>query len=133
MYDIKYIIIFDGVCNICDALVKFIIRRDSTARFKFTSAQSAAGRVLQDRHNLDAIQSGTMILIKNSIVYKESDAAVEISKQLDGAWKLLSVLRIVPKTARDRVYLYIARNRYKWFGKKEQCVLPAGELKNRFL
>ncbi len=127
------IVIFDGACNLCKSWVKFIIRRDRKAKFKFASAQSDAGRFLQNRYRIDAIQCNTMVLILGDRALKMSDAVVEIARRLDGAWKLLAVIGLVPRRTRDRVYAYIAGRRYKWFGRNDRSLVPSDKLKNRFL
>lgn len=127
------VILFDGVCNLCTASVIFIINRDSRGRFKFASAQSESGRLLQNQYQIDAIEAGTIAMIKDGVVYVKSDAAIEIAKELDGFWKLLSAIRFVPKPVRDWVYTRIAQNRYHWFGKKDQCLVPTPALRSRFL
>jgi predicted DCC family thiol-disulfide oxidoreductase YuxK len=127
------IIIFDGVCNLCEYSVQFIVKHDRQARFKFVSAQSERGKVLQRIYGVDTLQDGTVILLKNGKVYVKSDAAVEIAKDLDGLWRFLHVFTFIPKPARDLVYSVISQNRYRWFGKKNDCLLPDNNIKDRFL
>lgn len=127
------IVIFDGRCNLCESSVAFIVRRDAAARFRFAPAQSPAGQALQARHGLDALEHETMILIKDGRVHTRSDAAIEIARGLDGPWKLLAALRLVPRFLRDRAYAFVARNRYRWFGRKDACMVPSRELSARFL
>jgi predicted DCC family thiol-disulfide oxidoreductase YuxK len=126
-------IVFDGVCNLCEWSVVFVIRRDAAGRFRFASAQSAAGARLQRRHGISAIEAGTVILIKDGRVYTKSDAALEIAKDLDGPWRALAVLAVVPRPLRNWVYSFIGDRRYAWFGKKAQCLVPTRELADRFL
>jgi predicted DCC family thiol-disulfide oxidoreductase YuxK len=126
-------IIFDGVCNLCELSVVFVIRRDAHGRFRFASAQSDVGEALQRRHGIDAIEAGTVILIKDGRVYTKSDAALEIAKDLDGPWRALAALALVPRPVRDGVYSFIGNRRYAWFGKKGQCLVPSRELADRFL
>jgi len=126
-------ILFDGICNLCESSVIFIIKRDKHGKFTFVPAQSAAGIKLQKRYGIDALNSQTIVLIKNGKVYIKSDAAVEIAKHLDGNWKFLSIAKYVPRVLRDRAYTIIARNRYKWFGKKQACMVPHKEIKKRFI
>jgi predicted DCC family thiol-disulfide oxidoreductase YuxK len=127
------IIIFDGVCNLCEFSVKFIVRNDRRARFKFVSAQSDKGKVLQRRCGVDTLRDGTVILLKNDQLYVKSDAALHIAKDLDGLWRLLYVFKIIPKPVRDFFYTIISDNRYRWFGKKNECVLPGKNIEDRFL
>lgn len=127
------VIVFDGICNLCESSVKFVIRRDSKRKFKFASAQSKAGEEIQEQFGFDAIKDETVVLIKNRRAFFRSDAAIEIAKELDGYWKAISLIRIVPRPIRDFVYKGIARRRYKWFGRKDDCMLPAQDVENRFL
>ena len=127
------VVVFDGVCNLCEDSVAFIIARDPNAKFKFVSAQSVVGKEIQECYGLDAIEDETVILIKNGEVFTHSDAGLEIAKDLDGSWKLMRYAKIVPKPIRNRVYSIIAKNRYKWFGKKNECMLPSPGVKARFL
>jgi len=126
-------IIFDGVCNLCAWSVRFIVRRDPKERFRFAAWQSDAGRRLLEEHGLDPGNVETVVLIKDGVVSARSDAALEIARELRGPWKLLAVLRIVPRGLRDWVYSVVARHRYRWFGKQEACMVPTEELRGRFL
>ena len=126
------VILFDGVCNFCDASVQFILNRDPNETFHFASLQSEAGQELLKKYQVrDDVDS--MILIENDKVYYKSAAALRISCHLRGAWKLLYVFMIVPAPIRNVVYDLIARNRYKWFGQKESCMLPPPNVRKRFL
>ena len=127
------IIIFDGVCNLCEYSVQFIVKHDRQARFKFVSAQSERGKVLQRIYGVDTLQDGTVILLKGDHVYVKSDAAVEIAKDLDGLWRFLYYVKFILKPARDFIYSIISKNRYRWFGKKNECLLPDNNIKERFL
>ena len=127
------IIIFDGVCNLCESSVIFLIQRDKSGKFKFASAQSEAGINLQNRYGINPLVPETMVLIKNGVVYTKSDAAIEIVKNLNGVWKILSAAKLVPKSLRDWAYSKIAKNRYEWFGKKDSCMIPSLDIRNRFL
>ena len=127
------IIIFDGVCNLCEYSVQFIVKHDRQARFKFVSAQSEKGNDLQRLNGVDTLQDGTVILLKNGQVYVKSDAAVEIAKDLDGLWRFLHVFKFIPKPVRDFIYSIISKNRYRWFGNKNECLLPDNNIKERFL
>lgn len=127
------IILFDGVCNLCSGSVQFIIQRDPQARFRFASLQSDTGRRLQTELGIDPEALDSILLIEDGRWSRESDAALRIARGLRGPWKLLTVFRIVPRFLRDRVYRFIARHRYRWFGKSESCWLPTPELRSRFL
>lgn len=128
-----HLVIFDGVCNLCEASVNFIIERDPDGTFQFVPSQTPLGGRLQEKYNINTGSLDTVILIRDGIAYTESDAAVEIAKEFDGAWKLLSLARFVPRPIRNRVYRWIARNRYAWFGQKDVCLVPTPEIRGRFL
>jgi predicted DCC family thiol-disulfide oxidoreductase YuxK len=127
------IILFDGVCNLCNGAVTFIIKRDKKDVFKFAALQSEIGQQLISKFNIDTSKVDSIILIDGDKHYEKSSAALRIAKQLSGAYPLLFGFMILPKLIRNAVYDYIARNRYKWFGKKESCMIPTPELKSRFL
>jgi predicted DCC family thiol-disulfide oxidoreductase YuxK len=127
------IVLFDGVCNLCNGAVQFILRRDPTGRFRFASLQSPAGEELQTRLGIDPKALDSILLVEGERWYRESDAALRIASRMSGAWKALGVLRVIPRPLRDPVYRWIARNRYRWFGKQETCWLPTPELRGRFL
>ena len=126
-------ILFDGVCNLCSGFVVFTIKRDSGAKFKFASLQSEHGEKLQKEFGLDPNDIKTMVLVENDRVYLKSDAALRIFRQLDGLWSLLYYLIVFPKPLRNYVYDVVAKNRYRWFGKKDECMVPTPELEKRFL
>ena len=127
------IILFDGVCNLCNRSVQFIIKRDKLKKFRFASLQGKTGQAILEQFNLSKDAYNSFILVDKEKVYTRSAAALEVFKRLGGAWKLLYALVIVPKFIRDGLYNWIARNRYKWYGKKEECMVPTPELKNRFM
>lgn len=127
------IVLFDGVCNLCNGSVQFLLKRDPEGRFRFAALQSDAGRSLLAEHGLDPDILSSVVLIEDGRIWKESSAALRIARHLPGAWKLLRVFAAVPRPLRDAVYRWIARNRYRWFGKTESCWLPTPELKARFL
>ena len=126
------IILFDGVCNLCNSSVQFIIKRDSTGYFKFASLQSKTGQTLLKKHGLTN-DLNSFVLIENDQVYLKSSAALRVCSKLGRAWRILSLFRFLPLFIRDFLYDIIAKNRYKWFGKKERCMLPLPEWKHRFL
>jgi predicted DCC family thiol-disulfide oxidoreductase YuxK len=126
------IILFDGECNFCDQSVKFIIKRDPNGLFKFTSLQSDIGKDLLNKYNAPS-DIDSFVLIEDNNCYFKSSAALRVCKNLNGAWKLPYFLLVVPKPLRDFFYGIIAKNRYKWFGTKESCMLPSPEERKRFL
>ncbi|MEP2770862.1 MAG: thiol-disulfide oxidoreductase DCC family protein [Fulvivirga sp.] len=124
-------IFFDGVCNLCNGAINFVIDRDSNKRYKFASLQS---EFAQSQLPISTSSIDSIILFKKSgdILYK-SNAALEISRNLKGLWPVLYIFKIVPRFIRDFVYDWVAKNRYKWFGKRDTCRMPSPELKERFL
>ncbi|WP_339810130.1 thiol-disulfide oxidoreductase DCC family protein [uncultured Imperialibacter sp.] len=127
------LILFDGVCNLCNSSVNFVIERDRKAVFSFASLQSEAGQALLRSQGITEAKLESVMLWGNSVLYKKSRAALEISRQLSGLWPILYVFRIVPAFLRDFVYDFVAANRYKWFGKRDQCRMPEPGLKKRFV
>lgn len=126
------IILFDGECNFCDSSVQFIIKRDSKSKFKFTSLQGECGRKLLNENQIPS-DINSFLLIKNNKIYDKSTAALLVAKELNGFWKLASIFFIIPSPIRDFFYNIVAKNRYKWFGKKEVCTIPSPEMRRRFL
>ena len=129
----KPIILFDGICNLCNGAVQFIIRHDPDGKFLFASLQSETGQQLLKQYNLPATDFTSFTLVQDDTVYTKSTGALKVAKQIKGAWSCLYIFIIVPKFIRDAVYTWIAQNRYSWFGKKNACVIPTPELKARFL
>jgi predicted DCC family thiol-disulfide oxidoreductase YuxK len=127
------LILFDGVCNLCNGFVQFLIKRDPAGKFRFASLQSDFGRSQLLRFNLDPDLLHSVILIEGDNVLQRSDAALRIVNQLGGAWKILNAFKIFPKFLRDALYNVVARNRYKVFGKRDSCMIPTPELKARFI
>jgi predicted DCC family thiol-disulfide oxidoreductase YuxK len=127
------IVLFDGVCNLCNASVQFIIDRDPQAYFKFASLQSEVGQGFCHQFGINEGELDTVMLIENGKLYTHSAAPLRVSRHLKGAWPLMYAFVIVPPFLRNMVYRWIARNRYKWFGKQEACRIPTPELKARFL
>jgi len=127
------IILFDGVCNFCNSSVNFIIRHDKKKRYKFAALQSNVGRMLSEKYGIDQSKIDSIILIENGDVFVKSSAILRITKSLNYLYPLLFGFIIIPKFIRDGVYDFIARNRYKWFGKKEACMIPSPEIKSRFI
>ncbi|MFJ5716844.1 thiol-disulfide oxidoreductase DCC family protein [Neobacillus sp. NPDC093127] len=126
------IILFDGVCNLCNSSVQFIIKRDPTGTFKFASLQGETGQALLKKYGLNT-DSDSFVFIENEKIHVKSTAALRVCRKLTGAWRLLAVFLIIPAFIRDPLYGIIAKNRYRWFGKKDSCMLPKPEWKNRFL
>lgn len=127
------IVLFDGVCNLCNASVNFIIDRDAKAVFKFASLQSDFGQKILNENQLKQADFDSILLLKEDKILKKSDAALEIARNLEGWWKFFYVLKVIPKFIRDFGYDLIAKNRYRIFGKSETCRIPTAELKARFL
>lgn len=127
------VILFDGVCNLCNASVQFVIKGDPGAKFRFSSLQSDTAKQMLQQAGLDHTMTDTVVLFYNGKVYTQSDAALHIARRLTGLWPVMHVLIVIPRPIRNAVYNWIARNRYRWFGKKDQCMIPSPELKHRFL
>lgn len=127
------IVLFDGVCNLCNAAVNFLIDHDPGGRFKFGALQSEAVEPLLERYGIRADYLDSFILIDDEQVYRRSDAALRIARRIGGAWRLLYPLLLLPRPLRDAVYDWVAANRYRWFGTKDACRLPTPELKARFI
>ncbi len=127
------VILFDGVCNLCNGVVQFVIRRDPRARFRFASLQSAAARDLLTRHGVADDLPDSVVLVANGRVRTKSAAALGVAGGLGLPWSLLGVFWLVPAFLRDAVYDWIARNRYRWFGRREECMVPTPALRERFL
>jgi predicted DCC family thiol-disulfide oxidoreductase YuxK len=127
------VIFFDGVCNLCTGVVQFVIRHDPKRRFRFASLQSEVGQQLLKQHNLPSEEFGSFILFDKGKVYTKSTAALMVAKNLDGLLSMWHTFIVLPKFIRDGVYNLVARNRYKWFGKKEACWIPTPELNELFV
>ncbi|MFC5452201.1 thiol-disulfide oxidoreductase DCC family protein [Paenibacillus aestuarii] len=127
------VVLFDGVCNLCNGAVQFILRRDPQGVFRFASLQSEIGQELLRQHHLPEHSLGTIVLIEHGRAYTYSTAALRIARRLHGAWKASYAAILIPAAWRDAAYRYIARNRYRWFGRSEQCMLPKPEHRHRFL
>jgi predicted DCC family thiol-disulfide oxidoreductase YuxK len=127
------VILFDGVCNFCDATVNFIIRQDKKNVFLFAALQSEPGKKLLEEYKIDWKANDSFVVIENGKAYQKSNAALKIYNKLPWYWKWTQVFWIVPRFIRDGVYNFIAKNRYKWFGKKDQCMIPAPGVKDKFL
>ncbi|MFK5957309.1 MAG: DCC1-like thiol-disulfide oxidoreductase family protein [Lutibacter sp.] len=129
----KSIILFDGICNLCNSSINFIIKNDDKKHFLFASLQSDAAKEILLHLPSKNLNLNSIVLIENGTIYEKSTAALRIAKYLNGGYKVLYAFIITPKFIRDWIYNLIAKNRYKWFGKKEHCMIPSPEIKCRFL
>lgn len=127
------ILLFDGQCNLCNATVQWVLRRDKKAVFTFASLQSDVGKELLQQHGLLDIQLDSVVLVTEQRAYIHSDAPLVGARYLGFPYRMLYLLKSVPRFFRDSVYRWIAANRYRWFGKKEACMLPQPEWEHRFL
>jgi len=130
--EVDKIVFFDGFCNLCSSSVLFIIKRDSKAQFKFFSLQSLDLREIKSKYHVAALPDSLLLIDRNRLFVKSS-AALRIAKNLDGVWPLFYGFIIVPAPIRDWMYDLIAKNRYKWFGKRNSCMIPTAELEARFI
>ena len=126
------LILFDGVCNFCNSSINFIIDHDPEKHFKFAPLQSDLGQSILKQFNKNTDDFDSVILLKNNQLFQKSDAAIEIAKNLSGAWKYLAVFGVLPTFFLNFFYDIIAKNRYKIFGKTETCRMPTPELRERF-
>jgi predicted DCC family thiol-disulfide oxidoreductase YuxK len=127
------VILFDGICNFCNDRINFIIRHDKRDYFRYTPMQSETGMKIMKENNLDATSPDSFFLVENGKSYDRSTAALRIVRKLSGAWPLLYFFIIVPKFLRDIGYKIVAKNRYKWWGKKDACMIPTPEVRQKFL
>ncbi len=131
--DGQAVIVFDGVCVLCSGWVGFLLKRDRRQRYRFAAMQTPAGRRLLQAHGLDPDDPLSFLLVEDGIARTDSDAIVAVLAGLGGPWRVASALRWAPRALRDRAYRWLARNRYRWFGKKASCYLPTPEQSHRFL
>jgi predicted DCC family thiol-disulfide oxidoreductase YuxK len=129
----KKIILFDGVCNLCNSSIIFVIKHDPKDLFRFAPLQSDIGKSLMEKHQIDPQETDSIILVDQEKAYTKSSAALRVSRHLSGGYPLLAIFLIIPVFLRNLVYDYIAKNRYKWYGKKDSCMIPTPELKAKFL
>ena len=127
------ILVFDGVCVLCSRSVAFVLAHDHARRYRFAALQTRSGRELLERHGLDPAEPLSMLLTDGTRVWTESDAVLRVVAGFGGAWRLTALLRVMPRPLRDWAYRTIARNRYRWFGKRDACIMPTAELADRFL
>ena len=134
-----HIILFDGICNLCNGAVAFIIKRDKKALFRFAAMQSEAGQTLihqycgNDGSVIPSEENTTFYYIRGKECFRQSTAVLEILNDLGGGWRAFYPLRYIPVRARDAVYLFVSRNRYRWFGKRKTCGVPMASVRNRFI
>jgi predicted DCC family thiol-disulfide oxidoreductase YuxK len=131
--DARAVVLFDGVCNLCNGAVRFIAANDPEGRFAFLSLQSPRARTLLGERASNSAEPESVVLLQNGVVYERSDAALHIALGLRAPWPLAFAAILIPRAARDAVYRWIARNRYRWFGRTETCQIPSPELRERFL
>ena len=127
------IILFDGVCNFCNGAVNFTIKRDKKGIIKFTPLQSETGRMLATQSGIGINDMSSFIFIENGKAFTRSTAALKVCQHLGGLWPLCYGFIIVPPFIRNGIYNWVAKNRYKWFGEKQECMIPTPEVRGRFL
>lgn len=128
-----YILLFDGVCNLCNRTVQFVIKRDVKKRFRFAALQSASGQALLQELGLPVHHFNTVVLIHGDKYYVKSTAALRVLKELGGLWKICYALIVIPAPIRDLVYDMVAKTRYRVFGRRDECMVPTPEIKERFI
>lgn len=127
------LILFDGVCNFCNSAVNFVIKRDKRARIQFAPLQSEKGRLYARQYGINPDDMKTFLFIEDNKVYTRSTASLKVCRYLGALWPLCYGLIIIPKFIRNGIYNWVAKNRYKWFGKKETCMIPTPEVRARFI
>ena len=127
------VVIFDGVCNLCVRSVKFIINHEADQLLRFTPLQSPAGARLLREYGFDPEDAKSFVLVADGKPYVKSDAAIRVARHLRGGWRLIGAIKIIPRPIRNWTYDVIARNRYRWFGRSEGCMVPTPELLSRFV
>jgi len=127
------IILFDGICNFCNSSVNYVIDHDSKGYFKFAALQSEAGEELKEKFGIDSIQTDSVILIENGKAYSRSTAALKVAGKLSGPASLLYAFMIIPRPIRDFLYDQFAKQRYRFFGERDACMMPTPEIRARFL
>jgi predicted DCC family thiol-disulfide oxidoreductase YuxK len=133
MSEPKHIVLFDGVCNLCNSSVQFVVKRDKRAQLHYANLQSKLGQQLLNQHKIDTQKVDSIVFISNGKAYVESTAALKIAAFLEFPYNLLQAFIIVPAFIRNIVYRWIARNRYRWYGKEEVCMMPDPSISARFL
>lgn len=127
------VIFFDGVCNLCNSSVRFVLRNNSNQSIKFATVQSELGKRTLTANNMSVDTFDSMLYLEDGKVYLKSTAALKIASQLSFPWKLLQIFYLIPRPIRDWFYEQVAKNRYQWFGRQEMCLVPTDEIKDRFI
>lgn len=127
------VILFDGVCNLCNGWVRFVVRHDPTGILRFAAQQSSIGQALIQKHLSGSQQLSSVILLAGNTVYTESTAILEICARLAPPWSWIAVLRVIPRRLRDICYRFIVRHRYQWFGRTDTCQVPSADTRSRFI
>jgi predicted DCC family thiol-disulfide oxidoreductase YuxK len=132
------VLLYDGVCGLCDRSVQFLLRHDTQARFRFAALQSEFARRVLSRHGRDPAKLDSMVLVLDPGLPMErlldrSDGVLALLEELGGGWRLLAAAHVIPRSLRDRAYDFVARHRYGWFGRYDQCVLPSPSVRTRFI
>ncbi|HET7897346.1 MAG TPA: thiol-disulfide oxidoreductase DCC family protein [Flavisolibacter sp.] len=127
------LVLFDGVCNFCNGAVNFLIKQDKKKVFRFAALQSEKGKELLMEYGFSSVFTNSFVLIENGKAYQKSTAALKAARYLSLYWKWTQIFWLVPKFLRDGIYDVIAKNRYRWFGRKEQCMIPTPDIRSRFL
>jgi len=127
------VLLFDGVCNLCNASVQWVLLHDHKGIFRFAALQSDTGQALLRKWNRPTADFDSVVLADGDRLLLHSDVPLEIVRRIGGWWQLLYVFKIIPRPVRDVIYRWVARNRYRWFGKRESCMLPRAEWKSRFV
>lgn len=127
------ILLFDGVCTLCDHAVQFVLDHEPDGQIQFASLQSSVGRALLAAHGVDPESIDSVVFVDRGRAYLQSDAALRVASRLTWPWRGATVGRVLPRAVRDRMYAYVARNRYRWFGTRDACRIPTPETRARFL
>jgi predicted DCC family thiol-disulfide oxidoreductase YuxK len=133
LHDRGAIIVFDGVCVLCNGWVDFLLRADTRGRYRFAAMQSAAGRRLLQQHGLDADDPASLLLLDEQGAHTDSDAILRVLAGLGGAWRMTAVGHLLPRLLRDPLYRWVARHRYRWFGRRAACRIPDAWQRQRFI
>lgn len=133
MNEDKAIVLFDGICNFCSGAVLFLIKRDPDKYFRFAALQTEGGLSIMNKYDINSDIADSIILIEKNKAYYRSDAALRIARKLKGGWKLFYTAVIIPPFIRNFFYDFVARNRYRWFGKKNTCFIPGQHVRERFI
>jgi len=129
----EFVVLFDGVCNLCDGLVQFLIRHDPAGRLRFCAMQSDSGRTMLAARGFDPDALDTFVVLDGPRNLTRGDAALAIARVIEAPWSWIAAARILPRSLRDALYRIVAKNRYAWFGRRDTCLVPTPELESRFL